>query len=315
MFLSAKVLTNRKLYGRNGIGVYMNKYIENLKIKSPLIHNITNMVTINDVANIELACGARPIMAMAPQEMEEVTGICDGLNINIGTPTEERFTAMRIAARTAQKRGIPITLDLVGVGVSRFRMNFVQELLSETKIDVIKGNLSEIKAIMEHGRCEGGVEAVDKADENEIKKLVCAAADRYNCVAVITGRVDYIAVVSKTTDSCNLAEESQYLGKFRVAAVTGGHPMMKKVTGTGCQLSGLICSFTAANTDDKFGAVKAALQCMKRAGEIAADNSCITDKDKAVQMDDGNSIIGNATYKNRIIDAVYQNNHIRQEKI
>ena len=259
----------------------MDKYIENLKIKSPL--NITNMVTINDVANIELACGARPIMAMAPQEMEEVTGICDGLNINIGTPTEERFTAMRIAARTAQKRGIPITLDLVGVGVSRFRMNFVQELLSETKIDVIKGNLSEIKAIMEHGRCEGGVEAVDKADENEIKKLVCAAADRYNCVAVITGRVDYIAAV------------------------------MKKVTGTGCQLSGLICSFTAANTDDKFGAVKAALQCMKRAGEIAADNSYITDK--AVQMDDGNSIIGNATYKNRIIDAVYQNNHIRQEKI
>ena len=63
----------------------MDKYIENLKIKSPLIHNITNMVTINDVANIELACGARPIMAMAPQEMEEVTGICDGLNINIGT--------------------------------------------------------------------------------------------------------------------------------------------------------------------------------------------------------------------------------------
>lgn len=293
----------------------MDKYIENLKRKSPLIHNITNMVTINDVANIELACGARPIMAMAPQEMEEVTGICDGLNINIGTPTEERFAAMRIAARTAQKRGIPITLDLVGVGVSRFRMNFVQELLSETKIDVIKGNLSEIKAIMEHGRCEGGVEAVDKADENEIKKLVCAAADRYNCVAVITGRVDYIAAVSKTTDPCNLAEESQYLGKFRVAAVTGGHPMMKKVTGTGCQLSGLICSFTAANTDDKFGAVKAALQCMKRAGEIAADNSYITDKDKAVQMDDGKSIIGNATYKNRIIDAVYQNNHIRQEKI
>ena len=82
----------------------MDKYIENLKIKSPLIHNITNMVTINDVANIELACGARPIMAMAPQEMEEVTGICDGLNINIGTPTEERFTAMRIANQDGTKR-------------------------------------------------------------------------------------------------------------------------------------------------------------------------------------------------------------------
>lgn len=82
----------------------MNNYIEKLKSRSPLIHNITNMVTINDVANIELACGARPIMAMAPQEMDEVTGICDGLNLNIGTPSEERFEAMSIAARMAVKR-------------------------------------------------------------------------------------------------------------------------------------------------------------------------------------------------------------------
>ena len=296
----------------------MNKYIENLKIKSPLIHNITNMVTINDVANIELACGARPIMAMAPQEMEEVTGICDGLNLNIGTPTEERFAAMHIAAKAAQKKGIPITLDLVGVGVSHFRMNFVQELLSETKIDVIKGNLSEIKAVMEHGRCKGGVEAVDKADEDEIKRLACAVAERYNCVAVITGKVDYIAACNDT-DSARSADGSQYAEKFRVAVVIGGHPMMKKVTGTGCQLSGLICSFIAANADDKFGAVQAALQCMKKAGELAAGNSYIRDtdkKDKVVQMDDENScIIGNATYKNRIIDAVYQNNHRRQENI
>ena len=100
----------------------MNNFIEKLKSRSPLIHNITNMVTINDVANIELACGARPIMAMAPQEMDEVTGICDGLNLNIGTPSEERFEAMRIAARMAEKKNIPIVLDLVGVGVSRFRM-------------------------------------------------------------------------------------------------------------------------------------------------------------------------------------------------
>ena len=107
----------------------MNNFIEKLKSRSPLIHNITNMVTINDVANIELACGARPIMAMAPQEMDEVTGICDGLNLNIGTPSEERFEAMRIAARMAAKKNIPIVLDLVGVGVSRFRMDFVMSLL------------------------------------------------------------------------------------------------------------------------------------------------------------------------------------------
>lgn len=146
----------------------MNNFIEKLKSRSPLIHNITNMVTINDVANIELACGARPIMAMAPQEMDEVTGICDGLNLNIGTPSEERFEAMRIAARMAAKKNIPIVLDLVGVGVSRFRMDFVMSLLDEVHVDVIKGNLSEVKAVMEHGRCDGGVEVTDTADESLI---------------------------------------------------------------------------------------------------------------------------------------------------
>lgn len=270
----------------------MDKYIENLRTKSPLIHNITNMVTINDVANIELACGARPIMAMAPQEMEEVTSICDGLNLNIGTPSEERFEAMRIAARTAQKKGIPITLDLVGVGVSRFRMDFVQSLLSDIKIDVIKGNLSEIKAVMEHGRCEGGVEVTDEADDAYIMKLACAVAEKYGCVAVITGETDYIAGAD--------------VEKEHVESVTGGHPMMKKVTGTGCQLSGLICSFVAANTDDKFGAVKMALQCMKRAGEFAADDMSGHEPETERTTATRHHMIGNVTYRDRIIDAVYR---------
>lgn len=259
----------------------MNEYIENLIAKSPLIHNITNMVTINDVANIELACGARPIMAMAPQEMEEVTGICDGLNLNIGTPSAERFEAMRIAAHTAQKKGIPITLDLVGVGVSRFRMDFVQSLLSEVKIDVIKGNLSEILAVMDHGRCEGGVEVTDEACEEEVRMLVCWVAEEYNCIAVATGEKDYIGSVQESS------------------IITGGHPMMKKVTGTGCMLSGLICSFVAANTDDKFGAAMTALQCMKRAGESAAD-------DMLKKAPESGYFMGNATYRDRIIDAVYR---------
>lgn len=170
----------------------MNNFIEKLKSRSPLIHNITNMVTINDVANIELACGVRPIMAMAPQEMDEVTGICDGLNLNIGTPSEERFEAMRIAARMAAKKNIPIVLDLVGVGVSRFRMDFVMSLLDEVHVDVIKGNLSEVKAVMEHGRCDGGVEVTDTADESDAKALACRAALRYGCICVITGEFLYL---------------------------------------------------------------------------------------------------------------------------
>ncbi len=296
----------------------MDKYIENLRTKSPLIHNITNMVTINDVANIELACGARPIMAMAPQEMEEVTGICDGLNLNIGTPSAERFEAMRIAALTAQKKGIPITLDLVGVGVSRFRMDFVQNLLSGVKIDVIKGNLSEIKAVMEHGHCEGGVEVTDEADKAYIIELAGAVAQKFDCVAVVTGETDYIAEVSDhggdgtntSFDENMQVSGSRFVEKYKADSVTGGNPMMKKVTGTGCQLSGLISSFVAANPEDKSGAAKAALQCMKRAGELAADDMFCkepeTERKAGKTASESGYIMGNATYRDRIIDAVYR---------
>lgn len=275
--------------------IQMDNFIEKLKLHSPLIHNITNMVTINDVANIELACGARPIMAMAPQEMDEVTGICDGLNLNIGTPSEERFEAMHIAASRAAKRSIPIVLDLVGVGVSRFRMDFVMSLLDEVHVDVIKGNLSEIKAVMEHSRCEGGVEVTDTADESDAKALACRMALRYGCICVITGETDYVAQL------CDEAGGYDY-NERGVMCITGGHPMMKRVTGTGCMLSGLICSFVAASCDDKYGAVTAALSCMKRAGGLAASamaecdmgtNSCHFVKP------------GNASYRDRLIDAVY----------
>lgn len=307
--------------------IQMDNFIEKLKSRSPLIHNITNMVTINDVANIELACGARPIMAMAPQEMDEVTGICDGLNLNIGTPSEERFEAMRIAARRAAKKSIPIVLDLVGVGVSRFRMDFVMSLLDEVHVDVIKGNLSEIKAVMEHGRCEGGVEVTDTAAESDAKALACRMALRYGCICVITGEIDYVAQLCDEVDCYDNNERSLmstdtmgtgvmdncvvnvvasdadgYTHTYRVGSITGGHPMMKRVTGTGCMLSGLICAFVAASCDDKYGAVTAALSCMKRAGGLAASamaecdmgtNSCHFVKP------------GNASYRDRLIDAVY----------
>lgn len=273
----------------------MNNFIEKLKSRSPLIHNITNMVTINDVANIELACGARPIMAMAPQEMDDVTGICDGLNLNIGTPSEERFEAMRIAARMAAKKNIPIVLDLVGVGVSRFRMDFVMSLLDEVHVDVIKGNLSEVKAVMEHGRCDGGVEVTDTADESDVKALACRAALRYGCICVITGETDYVAELCDEADCYDNNERS-------VMCITGGHPMMKRVTGTGCMLSGLICAFVAADCDDKYGAVTAALSCMKSAGGLAA-------YDMAEHGRETNSCYfikpGNAAYRDRLIDVVY----------
>ena len=266
-------------------------------------------------------------MAMAPQEMDEVTGICDGLNLNIGTPSEERFEAMRIAARRAAKKNIPIVLDLVGVGVSRFRTDFVMSLLDEVQVDVIKGNLSEIKAVMKHGRCDGGVEVTDTAAESDAKALASRTALRYGCICVITGETDYVAQLCDEADCYDNNERSLmstdtmgtgvmdncvvnvvasdadgYTHTYRVGSITGGHSMMKRVTGTGCMLSGLICAFVAASDDDKYGAVTAALSCMKRAGGLAASamaecdmgtNSCHFVKP------------GNASYRDRLIDAVY----------
>ena len=277
----------------------MNNFIEKLKSRSPLIHNITNMVTINDVANIELACGARPIMAMAPQEMDEVTGICDGLNLNIGTPSEERFEAMRIAARMAAKKNIPIVLDLVGVGVSRFRMDFVMSLLDEVHVDVIKGNLSEVKAVMEHvitGETDYVAELWDEADCYDNNESSLMGTDAMSTDATGTGVMDNCVVNAVALDA------DGYTHNYRVGSITGGHSMMKRVTGTGCMLSGLICAFVAADCDDKYGAVTAALSCMKSAGGLAASdmaehgretNSCYFIKPR------------NAAYRDRLIDAVY----------
>ena len=223
-------------------------------------------------------------------------------------------------------------LDLVGVGVSRFRMDFVMSLLDEVHVDVIKGNLSEVKAVMEHGRCDGGVEVTDTADESDAKALACRAALRYGCICVITGETDYVAELcdevdcydnnerslmstdamstdtmgSGVMDNCVVnavaSDADGYTHNYRVGSITGGHPMMKRVTGTGCMLSGLICAFVAADCDDKYGAVTAALSCMKSAGGLAASdmsehgrgtNSCYFIKP------------GNAAYRDRLIDAVY----------
>ena len=211
-------------------------------------------------------------------------------------------------------------------------MDFVMSLLDGVHVDVIKGNLSEVKAVIEHSRCDGGVEVTDTADESDAKALACRAALRYGCICVITGETDYVAELCDEADCYDNNESSQmstdatgtgvmdtgvmdncvvnavasyadgYTHNYRVGSITGGHSMMKRVTGTGCMLSGLICAFAAADCDDKYGAVTAALSCMKSAGGLAASdmsehgretNSCHFIKS------------GNAAYRDRLIDAVY----------
>ena len=117
---------------------------ENVREKCPLIHNITNYVTVNDCANIVIACGASPIMADDKEEVEEITTICSGLNINIGTLNSRTIDSMLIAGKKANELSHPVVLDPVGAGASKLRTNTAMKLLEEVKCTVIRGNISEI---------------------------------------------------------------------------------------------------------------------------------------------------------------------------
>ena len=131
----------------------MREYLERVRETSPLIHNITNYVTVNDCANILLACGGSPIMADDPEEAEEITSICGGLNINIGTLNQHTISAMVLAGRKANLCGHPVLLDPVGAGASSLRTETARKLLEEVDFAVIRGNISEIKALAGGGQC------------------------------------------------------------------------------------------------------------------------------------------------------------------
>lgn len=256
----------------------LSEIFENVKRKAPLIHNITNYVTANDCANILLACGASPIMSDETEEIEEVTSICDGLCINLGTLNKNTVKSMLIAGKKSNELLHPVLLDPVGVGVSEFRINATVKLLNEVRFAVIKGNMSEIKTLALGTSENRGVDAAveDKVTEKNLLAAVTFAkeyAEKTGAVIVITGAIDIVADSKKTY------------------CIRNGNAMMSKITGTGCQLSSLITAFVAANQDRISEAVVASVCTMGLCGEIAF---------KRMKKFDGN-----ATYRNYIIDAVY----------
>lgn len=253
-------------------------YLAHVKTYAPLIHNITNYVTINDVANILLACGSRPIMSDDPVDIEEITTACSGLNLNLGMLSPRKLESMLLAGKKARRLGHTIVLDPVGVGASTFRQEAAHQIIREVKPDAIRGNLSEIRMLAFKYKGNNGVDAdaadiIDENNADEIVRFVIQTAARLNCIIAVTGTIDF---VSDGTD-CFL--------------IHNGRPEMSKVTGTGCQLSALMTAFLAAKPDQKLKAAAAAVCAMGLAGEIAWDHMAPSD--------------GNATYRNRIIDAVY----------
>ena len=141
----------------------LGKCIENVRNTVPLVHNITNYVTVNDVANILLACGGSPIMSDEPEDVADITSICGGLNINIGTLNQRSIEGMFVAGRRANELGHVVLLDPVGAGASALRTNTAVKLMDELKFNVIRGNISEIKTLAQGSGTTKGVDA-DVAD-------------------------------------------------------------------------------------------------------------------------------------------------------
>ena len=255
----------------------LRKCMENVRKNSPLVHNITNYVTVNDVANVLLACGASPIMADDMEEVEEITSICGGLNINIGTLNRDTIPAMVLAGKKANMLGHKVLLDPVGIGASSLRTQTALMLMKEVSFDVIRGNASEIKTLSGGSGSTRGVDAdiadaVTESDMDESVSFIKDFSRRCGSIIVMTGSTDLV------TDG------------ERCFAVRNGRKEMESITGTGCQLSALITAFITANPQNCIEAAASAVCAMGLAGEIAWNN---------MQPSDGNS-----AYRSRIIDAI-----------
>ena len=251
---------------------------ENVRKNVPLVHNITNYVTVNDVANVLLACGGSPIMSDEPEDVVDITAICSALNINIGTLHKTSIEAMLKAGKKSNELGHPVLLDPVGAGASALRTNTAVKLMKELKLTVIRGNISEIKTLASGSGTTKGVDAdvADAVTEENLDEAVAFAkafAEKANCVVAITGAIDLVS----DGKSCYV--------------IRNGRPEMGKITGTGCQLSGMMTAYITANPEHTLEAAAAAVCVMGLAGEIGFS-----------RMQDGD---GNSTYRNRIIDAIY----------
>ncbi|HOW42424.1 MAG TPA: hydroxyethylthiazole kinase [Candidatus Omnitrophota bacterium] len=241
--------------------------LRKVKEEQPLVHHITNWVTIYDCATVVKAFGASPVMAHAPEEAADMAGIASAVVLNIGTLTVELVEAMKLAAAAANKKGIPVILDVCGAGATRLRDEKCFELLKSVKIDVLKGNASEIARI---GGEQVRTKGVDTAEvEKNLVEVARHTAELYNCTVVITGPEDIVVNAG-----------SGYL-------VKNGHPLLGTVVGTGCLAGSVIGIFCAVEKDYAVAAA-AGLSCFEIAAEIAVKGSN-----------------GPGTFKEQLIDCVY----------
>ncbi len=251
----------------------ISSVLAKIKENKPLVHHITNWVTIYDCANITRAIGALPVMAHAKEEVEEMVLIASALVLNIGTLTPKLVESMILAGKKANEKGIPVVLDAVGVGATKLRTDKAKELMEKVKIDILKGNSSEIGTLAGAEAETKGVEAISlKGDPKEIAK---ALAKSSSSTVVMTGKEDIVS------------------DGERIFIVKNGHDLMGSIVGTGCMVASVIGSFAAVEKDYA-KAASYALSSFGIAGEIAAPKST-----------------GPGTFKEKFYDAVYNLNEIQ----
>lgn len=242
--------------------------LDRIRKEKPVIHHLTNWVTIYDCAQVVKTLGASPVMAHAREEVAEMAAIASALVLNIGTLALEFVEAMKLAARSANEKGIPVVLDVCGAGATKFRDHKCLELLNEVRISIVKGNASEIARIAGESVKTRGVDAA------EIKQDLIELAGRLSrerrCIVAVTGKEDII------TDG-----HTTYL-------VANGHPMMPHVVGTGCMAASVIATFAAVEKDLALAAASG-LVCFGVAAELAAQKAK-----------------GPAAFKAELFDRLYQ---------
>ena len=226
------------------------KLLEEVREKTPLVHNITNYVTVNDCANAVLAIGGSPIMADGIGEVADITSISSALVINIGTLNKNTISSILEAGRKANELGIPVVFDPVGAGASLLRNNTTKEIIEQIRVSIIRGNLSEVSFVAGLEVSTKGVDSSDADAKNDAVAIAKSVAKKLSCVVAITGAIDVI------TDGETLVK------------IANGHKMLSRVTGTGCMATALVGSFAGA-TNDYLTATVAGVASMGISGEIA----------------------------------------------
>jgi len=228
---------------------FLAQVIDRVRQREPVVHAITNWITAGDVANALRAIGARPIMAVFQEEIEDVTSKADALVLNLGTPDPSRVNAMVLAGKKANDLGRPVIFDPVGAGASLFRMEATRRILSEIQMTAIRGNQAEIGFLTETGGESRGVDAI--RGPVDLKASGRSLSQKTGAVVVLSGPEDFV------------------VRNENVWVVGNGDPMMGQLMGTGCMLAAVMGAFAAVERDP-FVAAAGAVVFFGLAGERAA---------------------------------------------